>query len=153
MAEEVRGHGDANTAVTEILISPESCAHVRQYRLVEKLGEGGMGEVWLVEHVAPVRREVALKIIKRGMDTERVIARFEAERQALAMVDHPAIAHIHDAGATHDGRPYFAMEYVRDIAVTDHADTHRLTSGERLELFCQICEGVAARSPEGDPAS
>ena len=112
------------------------------YRLVDKIGEGGMGEVWLAEQVEPVRRQVALKIIKAGMDTQQVVARFEAERQALAMMDHPAIAKVFDAGTTAEGRPYFVMEYIQGVPITDHCDAQRLTNRERIELFVQVCEGV-----------
>ena len=99
-----------------------------------------MGEVWLAEQAAPVRRTVALKVIKRGMDTRRVIQRFQAERQALAMMDHPAIAKVFDAGETPRGRPYFVMEYVRGVPITDYCDRHRLSTRERLALFIQVCE-------------
>ena len=112
------------------------------YRLLQKLGEGGMGEVWLAEQTAPVKRRVALKIIKQGMDTKQVVARFEAERQALAMMDHPAVAKVFDAGTTPHGRPYFVMEYVKGVPITEHCDRHRLTNRERLDLFMQVCEGV-----------
>jgi non-specific serine/threonine protein kinase/serine/threonine-protein kinase len=112
------------------------------YRLLEKIGEGGMGEVWVAEQTEPVRRRVALKLIKRGMDSDQVVARFEAERQALAMMDHPAIAKVFDAGQTDDGRPYFVMEYVDGLPVTEHCDKHKLTTRERLDLFVRVCEGV-----------
>jgi serine/threonine protein kinase/tetratricopeptide (TPR) repeat protein len=112
------------------------------YRLLQRIGEGGMGEVWLADQQRPVRRRVAVKVIKAGMDTDRVVARFEAERQALAMMDHPAIARIYDAGSTPRGRPFFAMEYVKGVPVTEHCDRHRLTVRERLELFLRICDGV-----------
>ena len=101
-----------------------------------------MGEVWLAEQLHPVRRHVAFKVIKPGLDTAQVIARFEAERQALALMDHPAIAKVFDAGTTAEGRPYVAMEYVRGEALTSYADRHHLTINERLELFAQICDGV-----------
>jgi eukaryotic-like serine/threonine-protein kinase len=101
-----------------------------------------MGEVWLAEQTRPVRRQVALKIIKAGMDTVHVVARFEAERQALALMDHSAIARVFDAGATPQGRPYFAMEYVRGESLAVYCDRHRLTTRDRLELFLHICEGV-----------
>lgn len=124
---------------------PQSGGNAREigpYRLLEKVGEGGMGEVWLAEQSAPVKRQVALKVIKQGMDTKQVVARFEAERQALAMMDHPAVAKIFDAGATPEGRPYFAMEYVKGVPITEFCDRHKLNNPERLELFMQVCEGV-----------
>src|SRR6267154_1502524 len=112
------------------------------YRLLQRLGEGGMGEVWLAEQSKPVRRRVALKLIKAGMDTREVVARFESERQALALMDHPAIAKVFDAGSTPEGRPYFAMEYVPGIPITAYCDKHRMTTRQRMELFVQVCEGV-----------
>jgi eukaryotic-like serine/threonine-protein kinase len=112
------------------------------YHLLQKIGEGGMGEVWVAEQHKPLHRRVALKLIKAGMDTRQVIARFESERQALAMMDHPAIAKVFDAGETSDGRPYFVMEYVQGIPITAYCDKNRLTTAERLELFRHICEGV-----------
>lgn len=117
-------------------------ALIGPYRLLEKIGEGGMGEVWLAGQVEPIRRRVALKIIKRGMDTRQIVARFEAERQALALMDHPAIAKVLDAGETPEGRPYFVMEHVDGVPITEHCDRHRLTNRERLALFVQVCEGV-----------
>jgi serine/threonine protein kinase len=101
-----------------------------------------MGVVYLAEQTAPVRRRVALKVIKPGMDTKQVIARFEAERQALALMDHPNIARVHDAGATESGRPYFVMEVVRGIPMTDHCDREQLPIPERLELFVLVCRAV-----------
>ena len=117
-------------------------AFIGPYRLIKLIGEGGMGEVWLAEQTEPVRRPVALKLIKVGMDTREVVARFESERQALAMMDHPAIAKVFDAGSTPQGRPYFAMEYVAGLPITLYADRHRLTMRQRLELFVRVCEGV-----------
>ena len=122
--------------------SGEMIRTIGPYRLLEKIGEGGMGEVWVAEQQKPIRRRVALKLIKTGMDTRQVIARFESERQALAMMDHPAIAKVFDAGETDDGRPYFVMEYVQGIPVTTYCDKNRLTTQERLGLFRRICEGV-----------
>ena len=119
------------------------------YRLLEPLGEGGMGRVWLAEQTHPLRRHVALKIIKAGMDTAQVVARFEAERQALALMDHPAIAKVFDAGATESGRPYFAMEYVRGESLTAYCDRQRLTIRERLELFVHVCDGVQHAHQKG----
>ena len=96
-----------------------------------------MGEVWLAEQVEPVRRRVAIKVIKAGMDTKQVVARFESERQALALMDHPAIAKVFDGGSTPEGRPYFVMEYVAGVPITEHCDTHRLDTEQRLELFIE----------------
>lgn len=112
------------------------------YHLLQKIGEGGMGEVWVAEQEKPIQRRVALKLIKAGMDTRQVIARFESERQALAMMDHPAIARVFDAGEAEDGRPYFVMEYVQGIPITTYCDQNRLTTQERLELFKRVCDGV-----------
>src|SRR6202451_2677565 len=112
------------------------------YRLLQKIGEGGMGEVWLAEQKQPVRRRLASKLIKAGMDTREVVVRFESERQALALMDHPAIAKVFDAGATPEGRPYFVMEYVSGLPITDYCDQHKLTLRQRLELFILVCEGV-----------
>jgi len=120
----------------------DSGERIGSYRLLTELGQGGMGQVWLAEQTVPVRRQVALKIVKAGMDTAQVIARFEAERQALALMDHPAIAKMFEAGATAQGRPYFAMEYVRGESLTTYSDRQRLTTRERLELFLQLCDGV-----------
>ncbi len=112
------------------------------YRLVRQIGEGGMGLVYEAEQLEPLKRRVALKMVKRGMDTAEFVARFESERQALAMMDHPAIAKVFDAGATEAGRPYFVMEFVEGIPINDYCDEHRLSVRERLELFVLVCEGV-----------
>jgi serine/threonine protein kinase/tetratricopeptide (TPR) repeat protein len=122
---------------------------IGSYRLLQRIGEGGMGEVWLAEQQRPVRRQVALKVIKAGMDTRQVIARFEAERQALAMMDHPGIATVFDGGATLEGRPYFAMEYVKGEPITLYCDRHRLSPHERLLLFIQVCEAVQHAHQKG----
>ena len=119
------------------------------YRFLQRLGEGGMGEVWLAEQVRPVRRQVAIKIVKAGMDTAQVIARFEAERQALAVMDHATIAKVFDGGTTPEGRPYFAMEYVKGEAITSYCDRNRLPIHERLELFIQLCDGVQHAHQKG----
>ena len=119
------------------------------YRLLQLVGEGGMGEVWLAEQTHPVRRQVALKVIKAGMDTAQVVTRFEAERQALALMDHPAIATVYDGGSTPEGRPYFAMEYVKGEPITIYCDRQRLTTQARLELFTQVCEGVQHAHQKG----
>lgn len=112
------------------------------YRLVRRIGEGGMGEVWLAEQGAPVQRQVALKLVRTGMDTRRGIARFAAERQALARMNHPAIASVFDGGSTSDGQPYVVMEHVDGTPVTDHADAVRATVRDRLGLMIEICGGV-----------
>ncbi len=122
--------------------SPILPQRIGPYRLLQKLGEGGMGVVYDAEQERPVRRKVALKIIKPGMDSTQVLARFEAERQALAVMNHPNVAKVFDAGATEQGRPYFAMELVKGEPITTYCDRHRLTIGERLELFQQVCKGV-----------
>lgn len=121
-----------------------SLTSIGPYRLIQMLGVGGMGEVWRAEQTEPLHRVVALKLIKAGMDTKAVVARFDSERQALALMEHPNIAKVFDAGATPAGRPYFVMEYVHGLAITDYCDKHRLTIKERLGLFMQVCEGVAS---------
>jgi serine/threonine protein kinase/tetratricopeptide (TPR) repeat protein len=113
-----------------------------RFRLVSKLGEGGMGQVWLAEQISPVWRRVALKLIRAGMYDESVAQRFQAERQSLALMDHPAIAKVFDAGATPQGQPYFVMEYVPGPPITEYCDQHMLTIRQRLELFIQACDGV-----------
>jgi serine/threonine protein kinase/tetratricopeptide (TPR) repeat protein len=124
-------------------------ARIGPYRLRRKLGEGGMGAVYLAEQERPVRRRVALKIIKPGMDTEQVIARFEAERQALAMMDHPNIAKVLDAGMADSGRPYFVMELVEGVPITAYCDEARLTPRERLELFIPVCQAIQHAHQKG----
>ena len=115
---------------------------ISHYKILEQIGEGGFAIVYLAEQEKPVRRRVALKIIKLGMDTRQVIARFEAEKQALAMMDHPCVAKVFDAGATEGGRPYFVMEHVPGVSITEHCDRQRLSIEERLALFMQVCEAV-----------
>src|SRR5438445_497327 len=119
------------------------------YKLMEQIGEGGMGLVFVAEQQQPVRRKVALKVIKPGMDTREVVARFEAERQALALMDHPNIAKVFDGGATTGGRPYFVMELVRGVPVTQFCNDNRLTTRERLELFLPICQAVQHAHQKG----
>ncbi len=120
-----------------------------RYKILEKVGEGGFGVVYVAEQREPVKRRVALKIIKLGMDTRQVVGRFEAERQALAMMDHPNIAKVLDAGATEEGRPFFVMELVRGIRITDYCDQHRLSTTERLKLFIQVCHAIQHAHQKG----
>ena len=132
-----------------IQISPESLPvsekpgdRIGHYKLLEQIGEGGCGVVYMAEQTEPIRRRVAFKVIKLGMDTKQVIARFEAERQALALMDHPNIAKVLDAGTTDTGRPYFVMELVRGMRITDYCDQHKLSTAERLRLFIQVCRAI-----------
>jgi serine/threonine protein kinase/tetratricopeptide (TPR) repeat protein len=123
--------------------------HIGPYELLQQLGEGGMGRVWVAEQQDPVHRRVALKVIKAGMDSAYVIARFEQERQALAMMDHPNIAKVLDAGATSEGRPYFVMELVKGVPLTQYCDEEHLTPSERLELFIPVCQAVQHAHQKG----
>ena len=116
--------------------------YIGRYRLLERLGEGGWGVVWMAEQTDSIKRRVALKILKLGMDTREFVARFESERQALAMMDHPNIAHVFDGGATDKGRPYFVMELVKGIRITDYCDREQLTTRDRLQLFIKVCQAV-----------
>jgi serine/threonine protein kinase/WD40 repeat protein len=122
---------------------------IGRYKLLEQIGEGGCGVVYVAEQQEPVRRRVALKVIKLGMDTRQVVARFEAERQALALMDHPNIAKVLDAGATETGRPYFVMELVRGIKITDYCDKNNLSTAERLKLFISVCAAVQHAHQKG----
>jgi serine/threonine protein kinase len=122
---------------------------IGRYKILEKIGEGGCGVVYMAEQVHPVKRRVALKVIKLGMDTKSVINRFEAERQALAMMDHPNIAMVLDAGATHSGRPYFVMELVRGFRITGYCDEHQLGTRQRLALFIQVCQAIQHAHQKG----
>ncbi len=120
-----------------------------RYRIIQPLGEGGMGTVYLAEQREPIRRRVALKVVKLGMDTAQVLARFDNERQALAMMDHPNIAQIFDAGATTTGRPYFVMEYIEGAPITQYCDRKRMTTKERLALFLAVCRAVQHAHQKG----
>ena len=122
--------------------TPSQFTNIAPYRLIRELGVGGMGQVWLAEQTEPVRRRVALKLIKAGMYDAAVGQRFQAERQSLALMDHPAIAKVFDAGATPAGQPYFVMEYVDGLPITDYCDQKKLGIRDRLKLFLQVCEGV-----------
>jgi serine/threonine protein kinase len=138
-------------SAAESAVEPEIPENKRigPYKLLQKLGEGGYGVVYMAEQEQPIRRRVALKIIKLGMDTKNVIARFEAERQALALMDHPNIARVLDAGATETGRPYFVMELVYGVKITDYCDQNRVSMQERLELFIQVCNAVQHAHQKG----
>ncbi len=145
--DSTRDHPEDSKSVSEQTTRassspPQVDDRIDHYRILEQVGSGGMGEVYRAEQTEPIRRTVALKVIKRGMDTKEVIARFEAERQALALMDHPNIAKVFDAGSTPRGRPYFAMEYVRGEPITSYCDRQKLSTRERLKLFIKLCEGV-----------
>ena len=120
-----------------------------RYKLIEAIGEGGMGSVWLAEQREPVRRKVAIKLVKAGMDSKQVLARFEAERQALALMDHPNIAKVFDGGMTDQGRPFFVMEYVKGVPLTEYCDQARLSLKERLNLFMPVCQAVQHAHQKG----
>jgi serine/threonine protein kinase len=131
-------------------LRPEEAGdRIGSYKLLEQIGEGGFGRVWVAEQERPIRRRVALKIIKLGMDTKEVVARFEQERQALAMMEHPNIAKVFDAGATQYGRPFFVMELVRGVKITDYCDQAQLSTEERLRLFIQVCTAVQHAHQKG----
>ncbi|MFC1762659.1 protein kinase [Planctomycetota bacterium] len=151
---EDRAHEESNgedSFPTKSSMGPleEIGTEIGRYKLLSVLGEGGFGIVYRAEQKRPIRRQVALKVIKPGMDSKQVIARFESERQALALLDHPNIAHVFDAGTTEHGRPYFVMEYVKGLPITDYCDEHKLAIEERLELFQQICEAVQHAHQKG----
>src|SRR5512135_2001118 len=128
---------------------PEPGCQIGAYRIVRLLGEGGMGLVYLAEQEEPIARQVALKIIKLGMDTRAVLGRFQSEQQALALMDHPSIAQVYDAGSSEQGRPYFVMEYVPGVPITDYCDQHKLNTRQRLELFLQVASGVQHAHQKG----
>src|SRR4029453_8164804 len=138
-------------SAAEAALEPElpDSKRIGAYKLLQKLGEGGYGVVYMAEQEQPIRRRGALKIIKLGMDTRNVIARFEAERQALALMDHPNIARVLDAGATETGRPYFVMELVYGVKITEYCDQNRVSMRERLELFIQVCNAVQHAHQKG----
>ena len=146
-------HAGLPATDVEIDISEIPGTHIGRYKLLQRIGEGGGGVVYMAEQEEPVRRRVALKIIKLGMDTKSVIARFEAERQALAMMDHPNIARVFDAGATETGRPYFVMELVRGVRITEYCDQNQLDTRGRLDLFIQICQAIQHAHQKGDHSS
>ena len=145
----LRGALELSGATAEVVVTEKPGDQIGHYKLLEKIGEGGCGIVYMAEQIKPIRRRVALKIVKLGMDTRQVIARFEAERQALALMDHPNIAKVLDAGATDTGRPYFVMELVRGIKITDYCDQHHLSTPERLDLFMQVCHAIQHAHQKG----
>ena len=168
LRQEVESLLDASAAAGKFLLCPAGIAagaaqktvfipslseltgtRIGRYKLLEQIGEGGFGVVWMAEQEEPVRRRVALKIIKLGMDSKEVVARFEGERQALAMMDHPNIASIFDGGATETGRPYFVMELVKGTPITEYCDAKQLTTPERLRLFMQVCHAVQHAHQKG----
>src|SRR5437867_8574141 len=141
--------GPAGTILLQSQPAEKPGDRIGRYKLREKIGEGGCGVVYVGEQEEPVRRRVALKVIKLGMDTKSVIARFDAERQALAMMDHPNIAKVLDAGATETGRPFFVMELVRGIKITDYCDQNSLSTRGRIDLFVQVCRAVQHAHQKG----
>ena len=143
---------EASTVIIPPVFNPpgeKAGDFIGRYKLLEKLGEGGMGSVWVAEQRQELHRKVALKVIKLGMDTKQVIARFEAERQALALMDHPGIARVLDAGATENGRPFFVMELVNGISITDYCDRHQLPPSQRLALFIKVCKALQHAHAKG----
>ena len=146
LAGQALGPGGTNV-VANVTEKPGDC--IGRYKLLQQIGEGGCGVVYMAEQEEHLRRRVALKVIKLGMDTKQVIARFESERQALALMDHPNIAKVLDAGATETGRPYFVMELVRGVRITEYCDQHRLPTAERLKLFIQVCLAIQHAHQKG----
>ena len=139
----------ADAASLDIGFSEKPGDRIGRYKLLEQIGEGGCGVVYMAEQEEPVRRRIALKVIKLGMDTRQVVARFEAERQALALMDHPNIAKVFDGGATQTGRPYFVMELVRGVRITEFCEEARLPTAARLRLFVQVCQAVQHAHQKG----
>ena len=149
--EKPRALGPNKTVVVSLPPPEEEIigTMIGRYQLLEKIGAGGIGVVYVAEQREPVKRRIALKIIKLGMDTKQVVARFEVERQALALMDHPNIAKVFDAGATEKGRPYFVMELVRGIRITEYCDQNNLSTKERLELFARVCQAIQHAHQKG----
>src|SRR5262245_2847345 len=139
----------ASATVDEPPVRDQPGAVIGPYKLLQEIGEGGMGTVYMAEQTAPVKRVVALKVIKAGMDSRQVLARFGAERQALALMEHPNIAKVLDAGSTDQGRPYFVMELVKGVPITRFCDQGRLTPRERLELFLPVCQAIQHAHQKG----
>jgi serine/threonine protein kinase len=141
------------TAITQAIqhlpIAEQPGAVIGPYKLLQQIGEGGMGVVFMAEQLEPIQRTVAIKIIEPGMDTRQVIARFEAERQALAMMDHPNIAKVLDAGATEPGRPYFVMDLVKGVTISEYCDSQHFSIAQRLELMIAVCQAVQHAHQKG----
>ena len=137
------------TVQISVPLTEKSGDKIGHYKLLQQIGEGGCGVVYMAEQTEPIRRRVAFKVIKLGMDTKQVIARFEAERQALALMDHPNIAKVLDAGATETGRPYFVMELVRGIKITEYCDQNQLPTQKRLNLFILVCQAIQHAHQKG----
>ncbi len=146
---KTRARQAAQSTATAEMDRTKHLERIGPYKILQEVGEGGMGVVYLAEQTEPIQRRVALKLIKLGMDTKQVIARFETERQALALMNHPNVAKVLDAGATEKGRPYFVMEYVKGESITAYCDRHRLTTKERLGLFMQVCQAVQHAHQKG----
>jgi serine/threonine protein kinase len=148
-SSDVVPSGPSGTVRFSLVPAEKPGDRIGRYKLLQQIGEGGCGVVYMAEQEEPVRRKVALKVIKLGMDTRSVIARFEAERQALALMDHPNIAKVLDAGSTEAGRPYFVMELVRGVKITDYSDQNNLSTRERLDLFIQVCRAIQHAHQKG----
>src|SRR5947207_1617443 len=140
---------EKETIAASVPITEKPGDRIGRYKLLQQIGEGGCGVVYMAEQEEPIRRRVALKVIKLGMDTRQVVARFEAERQALALMDHPNIAKVLDAGSTDTGRPYFVMELVRGIRITDYCDQSNLPTKDRLDLFMKVCHAIQHAHQKG----
>jgi serine/threonine protein kinase len=143
------GSDDPGITLVDTTVREGPGTVIDRYKLLQQIGEGGMGIVYMAEQTEPVVRKVALKIIKLGMDTRAVVARFEAERQALALMDHPHIAKVLDGGATETGRPYFVMELVRGVPITEYCDKNHLSARQRLELFIPVCQAIQHAHQKG----
>jgi serine/threonine protein kinase/tetratricopeptide (TPR) repeat protein len=148
-AHNVASEEDVPSLTSVGVLMEKPGTRIGRYRLLRVLGEGGMGIVYLAQQTEPVKREVALKVIKPGMDSKRVIARFEAEQQALALMEHPHVARVHDAGLTPSGRPYFVMEHVKGIPITEYCDKNKMNIEERLRLFLHVCEAIQYSHQKG----
>ena len=149
LARHEQGDSFPRLVPPEVSVGEGPGTLIGRYKLLQHIGEGGFGAVYMAEQTEPIVRKVALKIIKLGMDTKEVVARFEAERQALALMEHPNIAKVIDGGATENGRPYFVMELVRGIAITEYCDQNNLSTAERLELFVEVCQAVQHAHQKG----